>query len=123
MTTVGVSYWIRAFGEIAGIQIPTPLRIHGGTPRWNKDEVDAFLLKLRESNTASALVTASWWASALNMTTTAIANMVRRGRRGRGWDPRIFPPLDLPGHARWRRSAAIAHIQRFQNEGVNDGRS
>jgi hypothetical protein len=124
MTTIGAAWWVVALSEVAGVELPPPVIRRGDRIEWRKSDAEAFVATLRENlktrppraPEVSETVGLSFWADFYGTTTTTISDLVRKGRRGRGWDARLIPPLDIPGHARWRRVDAIAHVQSLKSE-------
>lgn len=57
----------------------------------------------------SPFVDTDWWAETLGISIYTVRGIAARVAAG-GDDPRIPPPLDVPGPYRWRRSDALAHI-------------
>lgn len=51
-------------------------------------------------------VNVEWWATFWGLSRWSIRGMVAGGT-----DPRMPPPLPIPGPYRWLRSTAIAHIE------------
>lgn len=126
--TIGAAWWIVALSEIAGVDLPPPVIRRGDHIRWRKPDAEVFLATLRENlksrprrapkRESGETVGIGFWAEFYGTTTTMISDLVRKGRRGRGWDARLIPPLAIPGHARWRRADAMAHVQSFKSEGA-----
>lgn len=80
-----------------------------GPPTWLKSAAIAHIQKMGGA-VESPTVGVEYFAHFYDLTPEMIRKMVRAGQRGRGYDGRICPPLDVPGQYRWLRSDAEAHV-------------